>query len=542
MINSMMRGIRLGLLLSAAGIVIGSDAQAQSGSAGQFPPGAVVQPLPTDDGAELRRHLMALADNPRALDPLIGAGRAALAGGDTQAALTFFARAAEVAPRDARVKAGMASVLVQMERGQPALNLFAEAVALGAPVVEIAGDRGLAHDMVGDPRRAQQDYALVLQQREEPEIRRRLALSLAISGDRAAALRVIDGQLRRNDRAAWRTQAFILALTGDPAGANRTAQGLMPPAAAAAMAPFFARLSSLSPTEKAMAAHFGRFPSNGGAALADRGGRAVAGAPPAVSMPSQAAPAPAASAPARNQEAAAPRTVRRRAGPAEALPRRTARQGAAASGPRQSQASADRASAQLARAEPEVPRPAEPAQATARQAAPPPSSPPPAVVETRATARPSAPPGTGSSPASSPSLADIRAVISSLPEDEEATSPAAAATAPARTPARETSTEQRSARGGSRAEAHPARHWVQIAGGANVAALPQELGRLRQKAPELADRNAWVVPANATNRLLVGPFASAAEAQAFVNVLARRDVSSFAWSSGAGQEISRLRH
>ena len=48
-----------------------------------------------------------------------------------------------------------------------------------------------------------------------PEVERRLALSLAISGQREAALRVIDGQLRRHDRAAWRTQAFVLALTGD---------------------------------------------------------------------------------------------------------------------------------------------------------------------------------------------------------------------------------------------------------------------------------------------------------------------------------------
>ena len=82
---------------------------------------------------------------------------------------------------------------------------------------------------------------------------------------------------------------------------------------------------------------------------------------------------------------------------------------------------------------------------------------------------------------------------------------------------------------------------MQIAGGANAAALPRELARLRGQAPELADRNAWGAPANATNRLLVGPFASAAEARAFVNTLARRNVTSFAWTSSAGQEIARLR-
>jgi hypothetical protein len=70
--------------------------------------------------------------------------------------------------------------------------------------------------------------------------------------------------------------------------------------------------------------------------------------------------------------------------------------------------------------------------------------------------------------------------------------------------------------------------------------LPRELARLRTLAPELADRNAWVTPANSTNRLLVGPFAGPAEAQEFVNVLARRSITAFVWTSETGQEIARL--
>ncbi|MDP8995243.1 MAG: SPOR domain-containing protein, partial [Pseudomonadota bacterium] len=120
-----------------------------------------MQALPAADaGADLRRHLADLAANPRSLSSLIGAGRAALQVGDGEAALGFFARAEEIAPRDARVKAGMASAFVLLEQPQAALRFFAEALALGAPEVEIARDRGLAYDMVGDPRRAQQDYAL----------------------------------------------------------------------------------------------------------------------------------------------------------------------------------------------------------------------------------------------------------------------------------------------------------------------------------------------------------------------------------------------
>ena len=45
---------------------------------------------------------------------------------------------------------------------------------------------------------------------------------------------------------------------------------------------------------------------------------------------------------------------------------------------------------------------------------------------------------------------------------------------------------------------------------------------------------------NATNRLLVGPFAGAKEAQAFVNQLKAGDLSAFAWTSAAGQKIEKL--
>ena len=213
--------------------------------------------------------------------------------------MTFFGRADELSPRNSRVKAGMASALVQLGQPQPALAWFAEAVALGAPEAEIMADRAMAFDMVGNPRRAQQDYTASLRRHDDPEVRRRMALSLAITGERAAALRAIDAQLRGNERAAWRTQAFVLALTGDAAGANRTAQGAMPPAAVQAIAPFLARLASLSPSEKAMAVHLGQFPASGrtsgsgGPIAADPGAVALAmgGAPQMRTAPVPSGPA-----------------------------------------------------------------------------------------------------------------------------------------------------------------------------------------------------------------------------------------------------------
>jgi hypothetical protein len=119
----------------------------------------------------------------------------------------------------------------------------------------------------------------------------------------------------------------------------------------------------------------------------------------------------------------------------------------------------------------------------------------------------------------SSSLADIVAVVNALPP-ELALPPSVQSAQP---------------------RAHPARHWVQIAGAANRAGLPSELARLRGLAPDqLGHRPAFTTPLRFTNRLLVGPFDSEAEAQELVNQLARRNVAAFAWTSPAGQEIERL--
>ena len=82
---------------------------------------------------------------------------------------------------------------------------------------------------------------------------------------------------------------------------------------------------------------------------------------------------------------------------------------------------------------------------------------------------------------------------------------------------------------------------MQVAGGANRATLGRAYATVRERAPALlGNRAAFTTPLRATNRILVGPFRSSAEAQAFVNQLARSNVSAFAWTSEAGQEIERI--
>lgn len=268
---------------AAAGFLLLGGAQAASARMQEAAPAAPLPPASPDDPVErLSRNLRLLADNPHSLQALTGAGRAALDVGDPSAAIGFFARAQEAAPKDGRVKAGLAAALVQLEQPKDALRYFDQAKALGVPEAELAADRGLAYDLRGDGRRAQADYRLALTHGgASDETTRRLALSLAMAGDRAGALATLEPLLRRQDRGAWRASTFVLAITGDSAGADARVAQLMTPAQAQAMRPFLDRLAALKPAEQAAAVHFGHFPSTG----QGTGARLAAAPRPAADRP-----------------------------------------------------------------------------------------------------------------------------------------------------------------------------------------------------------------------------------------------------------------
>lgn len=256
---------RLNLTIAASLCLLGAGA-APAAQVAQYPATASgPAQFREDPSAALARHLRTLAVAPQSLDALIGAGNAALELGDAESAISFFGRAEEVAPRDGRAKAGIGSGFILLEQPRSALKFFDDAVDLGVDESVVARDRGLAYDLRGDPRRAQKDYALVLARGEDLETRRRMALSLAISGDRPGALAMLEDQLQRQDKVAWRTRAFVLALTGEAEEATHAMQAVMP-AQAAMMRPFFARLPQLNPEQRALAVHFGHFPGEGRAA------------------------------------------------------------------------------------------------------------------------------------------------------------------------------------------------------------------------------------------------------------------------------------
>jgi Flp pilus assembly protein TadD len=224
-------------------------------------------PYNESPAAALARYVRTLASDPKDFDSLIGAGKAALALDDTQAAAGFFARADEVNPRSPMPQAGMGAVAVANGEPQAALPYFKRAQQLGLSVASFAADRGLAYDLLGQQAQAQADYRLALGGRDADEARRRLALSLAISGDRNGALSMLAPLSAKGDAGVARVRAFVLALTGD-SNAAMTAMDAAMPGSWSRVAPFVQRLPSLTASQKAAAVNLGIFPDSGAPAYA----------------------------------------------------------------------------------------------------------------------------------------------------------------------------------------------------------------------------------------------------------------------------------
>jgi len=232
---------------------------------------------PYDESAStaLARYVRTLASSPKDFGALIGAGRAALELGDPQAAAGFFARADEVNPRSPLPQAGMGAVSVANGEAQAAMPYFTRALQLGAALTQIGCDRGLAYDLLGEQSKAQADYRVALNGPDADEARRRLALSLAISGDKAGALQALAPLFAKRDRAAGRVRAFVLGLGGDSNGAMAAINAAMP-GSWSRVAPFVQRLPALRPDQKAAAVNLGIFPDPNAPAYASASAPTVA--------------------------------------------------------------------------------------------------------------------------------------------------------------------------------------------------------------------------------------------------------------------------
>ncbi|WP_313538236.1 SPOR domain-containing protein [Sphingomonas sp.] len=209
------------------------------------------------DADALATQMRVLAENPRDIEALVAAARLSTRLGDLSGALALLQRADDIDATNPRIASNRAAVLVRQGRPGEALKMFQQAEQRGVDPREFAADRGFAYDLLGQPLLAQRDYKLALATRRENDVVRRYALSLGISGDRAGAERELDALLRAQDRAAWRDRAFILAMNGDVAGAEKIAGTVLPGAAGKNLLPFFRRIATLGPADRAFAVHFG---------------------------------------------------------------------------------------------------------------------------------------------------------------------------------------------------------------------------------------------------------------------------------------------
>lgn len=276
--------------------------------------------------ADLNSNLARLASNPRDVNALIGAGEAALALDDPRAAAGFFARADAIQSGNGRIKAGLGRVMVKLQNPAEALRLFDQAQRLGYPDSSFLSDRGLARDMTGDQANAQRDYQAALAKApDDPELLRRYAASLGISGQIEASDKVLKPLLYKSDRAAWRYRAFILAMNNKQSDAKKIAEQTLPAPMVAGLTPYMQKMPYLTAAQKAAAVHFGHFPTTVGTTIA-----AVVPTAPAAGVQGTSAGAAAPAQPAAGTQLAARETssTRRRD--------RAARQGASATNQAQS--------------------------------------------------------------------------------------------------------------------------------------------------------------------------------------------------------------
>jgi Flp pilus assembly protein TadD len=91
------------------------------------------------------------------------------------------------------------------------------------------------------------------------------------------------------------------------------------------------------------------------------------------------------------------------------------------------------------------------------------------------------------------------------------------------------------------ARKNPARHWVQIAGGANKHDLGKEWDKLKGRWPtQLAGRSPWTTHYRFTNRLLIGPFPTSQAAQNWVTERKKEGFATFRVETRAGDPVERV--
>lgn len=443
----------------------------------------VVQPLPSPEVQRLNRALLALAKAPRDRDTLIEAGQAALGVDDLEAAIGFFGRAADVDPGHPGVARGLGAVYLRSGRAGEALVQFDKALAAGVTEQSLLTDRALTLDLVGEHPAAQAAYLRAIEADPgDDEARRRLAVSFAISGNRARFEEVLRPLLDRRDMAAQRARAFGLAILGDNERATAIVEQVMPRDLATRLVPYLGYMPRLTKPQQAAAANLGIFPR---AADIGRDDPRLARFAAEERVDSRLAPA---GAPLGSRSPAAP---------------------------------------------PEKPAPV-PAPAAARAASATPVRPasPPSSRVADAFADLGAPLPDARAGADAVDIARLEvrrepAALPATPSAPEAAKPAEKAKPKPKEPPK---------------PKHPSRAWVQVATGRKIDALAFDWKRIaREGGKPLAAYQPHTAKWGPNTRLLVGPLASRDKAEALVRELKKKGMDVFLWLSDEGEPVQPLK-
>lgn len=469
-----------------------------------------------DPSEALARYLRVLAREPQDVEALTGAGKASLDIGDANAAISFYARAEEIAPRNGIIKAGLGSAMLQLIQPRAALKFFNDAVDYGVPVADVAADRGLAYALRGDSKRARADYQLAIATHPDPETSRRLALTQAIEGDQVGALATLNPLLLQRDKAAWRMRVFIMAIGGDIKGAQNTANAILPRSQAEAITPFLERFSKLRASQQVAAAQFGQFPSEG-KQYSEAELFAAAGTPlPITTLRSNTVGK-------QDDEQGDGITDEAESSKSDAIGRSKGRK------------EKEKTSAPPETGDSDLPLAKKPdmlAQARKHEKQ--------SVIESADKTEPSFKTRKEKEKEKEKKEKDEKDKnrLEKKASDKEEPDKREKLTG-----AKKDSEKGTEAKAGSKnARKEPERYWVQVATGAYKPDLSKAWGNLKAKYPALLGRrSAWTTPLNRTNRVLVGPFKSEDEAQAFVNKAAGTGFMTSRFQSAAGQTIEPLK-
>nr|WP_298926133.1 tetratricopeptide repeat protein [uncultured Erythrobacter sp.] len=477
--NAMMLILSKTLPAITLSLAIGAVAATAPASAQGSTSREIVQALPSKDVQRLNRALLRLAKRPENVGALIEAAQASSNVGDLDAAMGFYRRADDLSPNNAEVKLGMAEVYLKSGRPVDALPLFNAAQSAGADAKDLLSDRALAFDMVGDNASAQAAHlrAVSLNPKDN-ETKRRLAISYAVSGNRAGFEDILRPMLDRRDFASFRTRAFGLAIMGEQDRASAIVDAVMPRDLAGRINPYLAFMPRLTKSQQAAAANLGIFPQaadigrDDPAIAAYTGGATSSDAVTASRAGSRLEPA---GEPLGTRAASVAETAQADQKPGFDLARVTTE---------------------------EVNAPATPAPKSA------------SVADAFADFGGGALPQT-TTVGDAVDLAAIEVPRESQPEPKAGT---------------------------PKEPQHPSRIWVQLATGRDVSALKFDWRRFSRKAPGVLDDFApHVTPWGQANRLLAGPVSSRGEARDLMNALKEKGIDTFRFTSPEGTEIKELK-